>query len=44
MGVRCRYCGVTISMEGSLWVDSTGGDVCSGDDELRNENGAHDAE
>lgn len=49
----CRYCGTVLHIEQDVWVDATGGDVCSGDDDLVNENelhapsqfdGGHDAE
>ncbi len=38
----CFYCGDRIrDIGGSTWVDDTGGDCCSGDDDLRNENQPH---
>lgn len=43
--MRCRYCGEPLTVERFLgadyYVDATGGDVCSGDDDLNNENQPH---
>lgn len=41
----CRFCMVPLWEDigpwGSVWVDYTGGDCCSGDDNLKNENELH---
>ena len=41
MGI-CAYCGVDIAQDEHGYVDRTGGDCCSGDDNLVNENGMHE--
>lgn len=41
-GCFCKYCGEFLRTEdGQVWFDDTEGDVCSGDDELNNENESH---
>lgn len=40
-GSHCKYCGETLYQESGTWVDDTGGDVCSGNDDLENENEPH---
>lgn len=38
----CRYCSTEIVFDGvGVWFDETDGDVCSGNDELVNENEPH---
>lgn len=37
----CRYCGMDLRFDGGAWVDHTDGDVCSGNDNLDNENEPH---
>jgi hypothetical protein len=39
----CEYCGEWLFTEdsGKSWIDDTGGDCCSGNDELENENEPH---
>lgn len=38
----CKYCGDNITEDSKgTWVDDTDGDVCSGNDDLENENGSH---
>lgn len=38
----CKFCGDAVSSYGDLWLDQTGGDVCSGNDNLDNEYQFHD--
>ena len=41
----CRWCGDIIHRDPAhypSWVDESDGDCCSGDDDLRNENGVHE--
>ena len=38
---ECDFCGEAVHLEEGVWVDATGGDVCSGDDNLENENEQH---
>lgn len=39
----CKYCGEWLRTEGNdVWVDDTDGDVCSGNDDLENENEPHE--
>lgn len=37
----CVYCGMALHLDQGVWVDDTEGDVCSGDDDLTNENEPH---
>lgn len=37
----CGYCGMALHRDRGVWVDDTEGDVCSGDDNLVNENEQH---
>jgi len=37
----CKFCGDLLHLDKDVWVDDTNGDVCSGDDNLNNENEQH---
>lgn len=41
--ILCHFCREPLHQDRGVWVDATDGDCCSGDDELRNENGRHSA-
>ena len=37
----CKFCGMSLHLDGDTWVDDTEGDGCAGDDNLVNENESH---